>query len=129
MVESREEQRTYVLERGESVENAFEDWSENGKSTVLYLPRKVNSRLRKKGSLFRKSRASKSLHTKELETQFNEEEERGEKGPLRSTREPSTDFLPSFLPITDHVERKTLNVHAPTHALTPLLVPYLFRLF
>jgi hypothetical protein len=109
----------------QSVENAFEDWSEKGNRRTLSSE---ESKLTFRKEPFSQI-AGRSLHEKELETQFNEEDERGGKAPL-STREPSTDFLPAFLP--SHYRpstKKTLNAHAPRHALTPLVLPFLFHLF
>ncbi len=61
-----------------------------------YLPKKVNAR-----SLFRNSRADRFTR-KSLKRKFNEEDEKHRRA-LENLQRNS--FLPSFLPITDRLER------------------------
>lgn len=121
-MESREEQRTCLRSRGRvsrtrlriGVRREIDD---------PYLPRKVNSRLER--SLFRKSRADR-LTRKSLKRNSTKKTSVGGKAPL-STREPSTDFLPAFLP--SHYRpstKKTLNAHAPPARTYSVGAPFSF---
>jgi hypothetical protein len=120
MVESREEEQpACVLERGRvwrtrlriGVRRQIDD---------PYLPSKVNSRWKKEPSS--QIAGKEKLHTKELETPNSTKED--EREHLRIFN-----GFPPFFPSHYRPSRKkTLKAHG-THALTPLVVRFLFLLF